>query len=196
MQGGSPRAIGRTGEGETGKGMAQTTGSHPKTDPAPDIGPELAAYIPALRAYFSRQLRDRQLVDDHVQEVMLRMMAHRHEASIANIQGYLFRTASSVLKDQARRDRVRHVSDQTELTEDHHPVEECAADRVLLAREEISLVVKALGELPERTRDIFLMRRYEGLAYAEIAQRTGLSVSAVEKHVARAVAHLARRIAK
>ena len=57
-------------------------------------------------------------------------------------------------------------------------------------------LVRALEELPERTRDIFLMRRYEGLAYGDIAERLGISVSAIEKHVAKAVAYIARRMAR
>ncbi|MFD2431402.1 sigma-70 family RNA polymerase sigma factor [Sphingobium scionense] len=108
----------------------------------------------------------------------------------------MFRTASSVLRDQARRDQVRHAKGHDELTEKDHPAEERTADRVLQAREEIAQVVRALEELPERTRDIFLMRRYEGLAYGDIAERLGISVSAIEKHVAKAVAHIARRMAQ
>ena len=115
---------------------------------------------------------------------------------IDNLEGYIFRTASSVLRDQARRDQVRHAKGHDELTEKDHPAEERTADRVLQAREEIAQVVRALEELPERTRDIFLMRRYEGLAYGDIAERLGISVSAIEKHVAKAVAHIARRLAR
>jgi len=48
--------------------------------------------------------------------------------------------------------------------------------------------------LPERTRDIFILFRVEKMRQAEIAKRLGVSVSAVEKHVIRAAAHLARRL--
>jgi RNA polymerase sigma-70 factor (ECF subfamily) len=47
--------------------------------------------------------------------------------------------------------------------------------------------------LPARTRDIFVLFRLDQLKQSEIAARMGISVSAVEKHVVRAVAHLARR---
>jgi RNA polymerase sigma factor (sigma-70 family) len=50
-----------------------------------------------------------------------------------------------------------------------------------------------LLELPERTRQIFVLRRLEGLSYFEIGRRLGVSVSAVEKHMQRAVRHLAAR---
>jgi RNA polymerase sigma-70 factor (ECF subfamily) len=49
-------------------------------------------------------------------------------------------------------------------------------------------------ELPARTRDVFVLRRLEGLPYNEIAKRLGLSVSAVEKHMLRATRHLVARV--
>jgi len=51
-----------------------------------------------------------------------------------------------------------------------------------------------LLELPERTRVVFVLRRLENLSYSEIGLRLGLSVSAVEKHMLRAVRHLATRM--
>jgi RNA polymerase sigma-70 factor (ECF subfamily) len=51
-----------------------------------------------------------------------------------------------------------------------------------------------LLELPERTRTIFVLRRMEGLRYQDIAQRLGISLSLVEKQMARAVAYLSQRM--
>jgi RNA polymerase sigma-70 factor (ECF subfamily) len=44
----------------------------------------------------------------------------------------------------------------------------------------------------ERTRDVFLLVRLENMKQAEIAARLGISVSAVEKHLAKALAQVAR----
>lgn len=45
-------------------------------------------------------------------------------------------------------------------------------------------------QLSPRTRRILLGQRLDGLSYAELARREGISVSAVEKHVAKAVAFM------
>jgi len=52
----------------------------------------------------------------------------------------------------------------------------------------------ALLQLNERTRDVFVLSRLERMKYAEIAEMYGISVSAVEKHMIKALAHLARRV--
>jgi RNA polymerase sigma-70 factor (ECF subfamily) len=62
------------------------------------------------------------------------------------------------------------------------------------AAESLQTAIAALQKLPERTRDIFVLRRIEGHAYRDIASKYGISVSAVEKHMVRAVQHLAATV--
>ena len=50
-----------------------------------------------------------------------------------------------------------------------------------------------LGELPERTRVVFLLHRFEELKYAEIARRLEISVSSVEKHMMEAMRQIKTR---
>lgn len=52
----------------------------------------------------------------------------------------------------------------------------------------------AVAELPERTQQIFRLNRLEGLTYAEVARRLGISDSSVQKHLAKALAHVMRRL--
>jgi RNA polymerase sigma-70 factor (ECF subfamily) len=52
----------------------------------------------------------------------------------------------------------------------------------------------ALAELPERTRDVFVLRLLEGWKMAEVASALGISTRAAEKHQARALAHVAARL--
>jgi RNA polymerase sigma factor (sigma-70 family) len=47
-------------------------------------------------------------------------------------------------------------------------------------------VEEAVSLLPERCREVFLLHRVENLSYSQIATRCGISVSAVEKNIARA----------
>ncbi|WP_241127563.1 RNA polymerase sigma factor [Novosphingobium terrae] len=141
----------------------------------------------ALRAFFGRRLRNPVDVDDAVQDVWLR--SHRHLASgeIDNIPAYLFQTAQSVLTDRARRAATRQEARHETLEDFHHPVEWITPERVLMGEEAVERIIARLGDMPERTRDIFVLHRFENIGYGEIAMRMNISVSAVEKHMMKAL---------
>jgi RNA polymerase sigma-70 factor (ECF subfamily) len=71
-----------------------------------------------------------------------------------------------------------------------HEGEEIDAERVFSGKEELRAVTAALLSLPERTRTVFILRRLEGYRHGDIATQLGISVSAVEKHMVRAIQHL------
>lgn len=66
-----------------------------------------------------------------------------------------------------------------------------SAEAVLLARERVNRLSVGIGRLPERTRTLFLANRIDGKSYSEIAREHNLSVTAVERHIARATLRLA-----
>jgi len=104
-----------------------------------------------------------------------------------HFEAYLFRTARSVLADRHRRRVARRADAHYALDEDHDPSDEADALRTLLAREKLARVTRVINRLPERTRMVFVFSRLEGMRYAEIAKRMNISVSAVQKHMLRAI---------
>lgn len=144
-----------------------------------------------LTCYFRRRVRQQDDVGDLVQEVFVRLFNREGANQITNLRGYSFQIAASVLTDSQRHRKVRRQSDHVEFDPEHMGPAEIAPDRILIGRETLSVAVATLHRLPERTRTIFILRRLEGMRYLEISRRLGISVSAVEKHMARAVAHLA-----
>jgi RNA polymerase sigma factor (sigma-70 family) len=150
-------------------------------------------FTPALRAFFSRRANAND-VEDLVQEVLLRIQKRQPGAVVTNVEGYLFEVAANVLIDRGRRDRTRRRSDHCELQEIHHPVDDMSPERVLQGREKMARAMAALNELPERTRQVFILVRFEEMSYKRVAQRLGVSVSAVEKHVMKALRHLHARL--
>ena len=155
----------------------------------------LEAYVPALRRYFSKRVSANE-VDDFVQEVFVRIQAHADGAPIQLLDRYLFAVAANVITDQARRRAVRHETAHESLAETHHPTEELTPERVLLDREALELVVTAIAQLPTRTRDVFVLHRFEEMSCTSIAAELGISISAVEKHIMKALRLLHRTLSK
>jgi len=146
-------------------------------------------YDRALSRFFERRVAVRADVPDLVQDVYVRLSRMPDPAAIEKPEHFLFVTAANVLKDRARRSAVRggglHDAIHEGLASSEIP-----ADRVLEGREAAESLQAALLELPERTRDVFMLRVLEGLKMADVAYAIGISTRAAEKHQARALAHV------
>lgn len=83
-----------------------------------------------------------------------------------------------------RRDLERHYLEELARQPDYHGA---SPEELCLAVEELVRIDAALRRLSARAREAFLLSQYEGLGYAEIAARLGVSVSMVRKYVAQAL---------
>ena len=148
-----------------------------------------------LRYFYRRRLPDKD-VEDAVQEVFVRLSRREGLADMTNVSGYLFETAASVAIDYQRRAQVRLSHAHERYEEQIHALMDHGSDVIIEGKQSIEVLLAALRELPERTRNAFLLVRLEHMRYAEVAARLGISVSSVEKHVLKAMAHLLERLAR
>jgi RNA polymerase sigma factor (sigma-70 family) len=177
------------------KSAAATLKAVPNEVPAARKLDDLARrYYGPLISFFRKRTRNAPEVPDLVQQVFLRLAQQGDPGAIHNADGYIFRTAANTLRDHYRHEivRERFAKDPTGFAlsgDSGFP-----AERVLEGREDLAKVVAALRELPERTRDVFMLRCFEGLKHAEIAGLYRISVRAIEKHMAKALAHMSRAV--
>ncbi len=143
-----------------------------------------------LLGWIRRRVPDPVEAEDLLQDTFLRITQRDASEQVVHFEGYLYRTAESVLADRYRRRSVRRADAHVALEPDDHRAEDADALRALLAREKLRAVSASLMALPERTRAVFVLRRIEGLRYGEIATRLRVSLSTVEKDMARAIDHL------
>jgi RNA polymerase sigma factor (sigma-70 family) len=162
-----------------------------------------SAYRRPLMAFFLRHTNDRAEAEDLTQEVFVRILRGAPDKSVQAPDAFVFTVAANLLRDRMRgriaKRADRHVSLNLDPARDapveplNIPAETVSAERALMDRQRLRAALEALDELPARTRDIFVLARLEKLKQSEIASRMGISVSAVEKHLVRAVSHLSRR---
>jgi RNA polymerase sigma factor (sigma-70 family) len=143
-----------------------------------------------LTGFFRRRVQDGDDVEDLVQDVFARIVARDSTAPVGNLGGYVLRTAISVLADRARRRNSRKAHLHVVLDTDRHGDDALDPERILSGRQDLHAATAALLSLPERTRTVFVLRRLEGWRLGDIARQLGISVSAVEKHMLKAVQHL------
>jgi RNA polymerase sigma-70 factor (ECF subfamily) len=125
---------------------------------------------------------------DMVQEAFLRLLRAPRE-DVCDLRSYLFRTAGNLAVDDARRQRRNALGKAVELDEtiaDPAPL----PDAILISREEFQALHAALAELPPRCREVLILHKFEGLSYAEIAERLGIAKNTVMAHMVKAVSGL------
>ena len=163
-------------------------------------GNELAArFSTPLLSYFLRRVRDRAQAEDLVQDALLRVIRASEGGVIEHPESYVFKVAANLLKD-SRRHAVRHPTVTGAAAEEDAAgeveeslIDERSPERVLDAEISLAQVLRALGELSELTRNVFVLFRLEHMKQKDIAALYGIAQSTVEKHVMRAVLHLASR---
>lgn len=140
---------------------------------------DLLAYEPGLRRYFRRRAPASQ-VDDLVQEVFERLLSLRDPGAVQDLERYIFVVAASVLSRQHRRRAPWQTIDDID---DFAPPDELTPERSLIGKQGVEAMMSVLDGLPDRTRHVFLLHRFEEMTYQRIAGELGISVSAVEKHM-------------
>ena len=135
-------------------------------------------YSSRVYAYCLRILGDRDTAHDIFQETFVRFyQSAQEERTMTNVAAYLMKIARNLCLN-VKRDSKRLLSvEDVHLM--HHDVQ-------YENTELLGLVTTALGKLPEEFREAFVLREYDGLSYAEIADVTNTPMSTVKIRLFRA----------
>ncbi len=149
-----------------------------------------------------RFIGDRNQAKDLAQEVFLRVWqaagSYKPEAKFTT---WIYRITANLCFNElksARRKKLlqflRFESDQEARSEEDLPDRSPSPEQVLLARERSRQITKALQSLPENQRMAIILRRYDDMAYEEIARILGCSLPAVESLLVRAKEALQKKL--
>ncbi len=149
-----------------------------------------------LIGFLQRRGQSAEDAEDIVQETFLRFHRAGNDVLDADARPLIFVIARNLLKDHwksAGRENLRRAPvspDDLELAGQAMADDAPAPDRRILGREQLDQALAVIRDLPPKTRDAFLLNRFEDLTYRQIAERLGVSVSMVEKHLAEALRRL------
>lgn len=156
----------------------------------------VVARVSSLRkdmlAYLQRKGQAIQDAEDVIQEAFVRFHRAGHDLSARDARPLLFVIARNLQNDRWKAAARRPTDDIQDMDSGPRALasEDCAADERLIFRQNLAAAAAIIRALPPRTRDAFLLNRFEGLTYRQIADRIGVSVSMVEKLIAEALRQL------
>ena len=143
-----------------------------------------AAHLDSLHQYIFLFTGNKEIAEEIVQDVFLRIWERRTRLGELNsFRAYLFRAAKNQLINHIRREQVRtRAFGYLQRQSDNIPNGQDTGHQFDY-RQTHALLRKAIGRLPKKRRQVFLLSVEEGLPLDEIAARMGISKNVVKKQL-------------
>jgi RNA polymerase sigma-70 factor (ECF subfamily) len=136
----------------------------------------------SLLRYLRDLLARREDAEDVAQETYVRLVrTGATERSEMHIRASMFRAATNLAYDRFRQRRAHGRQDDAALAE--LPDEAPEVERVIAMEQAVAVVERTLLALPQRCRQVFLLRTSHELSYDAIGERLGISRRTVEREM-------------
>lgn len=166
-------------------------------------------YQEALRRHLQRFVRDKDTIEDLLQEVFLRVWTHAEQWNgSGSCKAWLFRIATNLALNTLRSSQ-RHpqqpldliqrafddedAEDETRLPAWMVDLATLEPDEAIVQAERYEQLQRVIGTLPEEKRAVFRLIREEGMEISEVAGILGIPVGTVKSRLHYATKHVARQ---
>jgi len=141
-----------------------------------------------LCAYANNFLKDVDASEEVVQEILFKLWTNKDSIAITtSIQSYLFRSVRNACLNLLKHINVR---EEYKVQREYEMQNTISSEDEMIVSELEQKIRSAIDQLPIERKKIFIMSRYDGLKYAEIAEKLNLSVSTVENQMVKALKFL------
>ena len=150
-------------------------------------------YYEALCNYASKYTKDLSVAEEVVQELFYKLWEKRNKLNInVSLKSYLYRSVYNGCL-QYLNHRTIEIKYENFYKKQNKEYNNNASEAIRM-QELNEIITSTLNSLPERCRKIFLLNRYEGLKYREIADKLSLSVKTIEANMGKALKLLRKNL--
>lgn len=154
----------------------------------------IEAHHRELVIFLTRKLGCPILAADLAQEAFLRLADSQLKYKLENPRAFLFRVATNLVIDHLRQEKTRTKFLSPETVLDDVPGISSSPETIVDDRQRLEILRQVVNELPPKCREVFILRKFEQLEQAEIAERLGISRNMVEKHLRKALIYCRDRL--
>jgi RNA polymerase sigma-70 factor (ECF subfamily) len=115
---------------------------------------------------------------------------------VQNPRSYFFRTAWSVVVSHVRRSRIVEFRSFAQFDSEAFVDDDPDPETIVSDRDELYRLGEAIAALPSGEREVFVLRRVQGLSQHEVAEQLRLSENTIEKRMGRAIRRLAEQFGR
>ena len=148
-----------------------------------------------LCSYANKYLEDLDAAEEVVQDVFVKLWEGRKSLNITtNFQSYIFRAVRNSCLNLIKHINIREeykAYNQEELNRNRQNLED-----EIHASELENKIREAIEQLPIERRKVFVMSRYDGLKYREIAEKLNISDKTVENQMGKAIKFMKEKLSK
>ncbi|NER14394.1 sigma-70 family RNA polymerase sigma factor [Leptobacterium flavescens] len=147
-------------------------------------------HIESLRNFMFYKCGDLDEAEDYAQEAFVRLWNNCEKVILGKVSGYLYTVANNIFLKAMLHKKVVLKYEQRPRAEKTSE----SPEFIMLEKEFLDKLQKAIADLPEGQREVFLLNRIDKKTYNEIAEMLGVSVKAIEKRMHKALLKLRKSI--
>ena len=159
------------------------------------VAREVLVHEAALRSWL-RKVADANDIEDIVQESYYRISSLRDVSHIRNGRAYLFTTAKMIVLGHLRRSRIVSIEAVAEIENLQVASNTSSPEEMAVYRNQLQFIQGLIDKLPERCRQVFRMRKFEGISQRDVARQLDIPEHTVENDVAKALRLIQQAIAQ
>ncbi len=145
--------------------------------------------------YITSYINDSHKAEDIAQELFIDLYKKNNLQLIDNIEAYLLKAAKYKVIDHIRSKKNRFIISHSHL-EDQSLEIPMESESNMAECDIEPMFIYFMSQLPEKTRETFILSRVENLSYKEIAQKRKLSIKTIENQMSAALKVLKALVAK
>jgi RNA polymerase sigma factor (sigma-70 family) len=149
-----------------------------------------------LRACLYRYARNASDVEELLQETYARLLTAgaSNEPEVRSVRAFSLTVARNVAFDWLRHKQVVPIELVADIGAMDILDERDQIDQIVNSHQELSMLIKAIQQLPERCRQVFTLRKVYGYSQKEIAARMSITENTVEQQLIKAARHCAQAL--